>query len=53
MQSLSFPDSNLAMSELLSNGKIDQFVLNMSLQALLSQLLLLAPDDIAFTGTLF
>ena len=53
MQSLSFPDGNLEMSDLLSNGTIDQFVLNMSLQALLSQLLLLAPEEIEVTGTLF
>ncbi len=52
MQSLSFPDSNLAMSDLLSNGTIDQFVLNISVQALLSQLLLLAPEDIEDAGTL-
>jgi len=46
LQALDFVDSSLSMSDLLANGSIDRFLLEISMKALLVQLILTAPAEI-------
>ena len=50
LQALDFVDSSLSMSDLLANGSIDRFLLEISMKALLIQLILTAPAEIPPAG---
>ena len=52
LQSNSFIDSTLSMPDLLANGTIDRLALDIGMKALLTQLILTAPAELAATGKL-
>ena len=50
MQSVEFLDISLSMPNLLANGTIDSILLDISMKALLVQLLLTAPEELTSVG---